>query len=104
MGYAATTGFIVYWNPYQHFVIQIAHHVWFDEYNSHLSIEDKRTSSYLLLQQYPGSHIHNIYLLNLIPCELYLTSTPFFFTKILTYEIELPTYVKKAGFNLLYDE
>ena len=32
MGYAATTGVIIYWKPDQPFVIHRAHHVWFDEY------------------------------------------------------------------------
>ena len=37
----------------------------------------------------------------MIICELDITSTPFHDTKILTYEIELPPFVNKAGFNLL---
>ena len=41
MGYAATTGFILYWNPDQLFVIHRYQNVWFDEYNSRLSIEDR---------------------------------------------------------------
>ena len=44
MGYADTTGVIIYWKPYQPFVIHRSHHVWFDEYNSRLSIEDKHTT------------------------------------------------------------
>ena len=52
MGYAATTGVIIYWNPDQHFCIQRFHHAWFDEYNPRLSMEDKHTPSPLLLQQY----------------------------------------------------
>ena len=43
MGYAYTTGVILYWKPDQLFIIHRAHHVWFDEYNSRLSIEDKHT-------------------------------------------------------------
>ena len=34
MGYADTTGVILYWKLDQPFVIHIAHHVWFDEFNS----------------------------------------------------------------------
>ena len=41
MGYAATKGFILYWNPDQLFVIHRYQNVWFDEYNSRLSIEDR---------------------------------------------------------------
>ena len=40
----------------------------------------------------------------MIPCELDLTSTPFYDTKILTYEIELPPSGKKIDINLLDDE
>ena len=104
MGYAATTGFIIYWNPDQYFVIHIDHHVWFDAYNYHLSIEDNNTTGYLLLQQYPEILLHNSDIINLIPCELDLTSTPFSYITILTYEIELPPSGKKIGFNLLDDE
>ena len=43
--------------PY--FLIHRAHHVWFDEYNSRLYIEDKHNPGSLLLQQYPESLIHN---------------------------------------------
>ena len=38
MGYVYTTGVILYWSPYQPFSIHIYHHVWFDEYNSRLSL------------------------------------------------------------------
>ena len=62
------------------------------------------TSGYLLLQKDPDSHVHHSDLFNLIPHELNLTSTPFFDTTILTYEIELPPSGKKFGFNLLDDE
>ena len=40
----------------------------------------------------------------MIPCELDLTTTPFFYTKILTYEIDLPPSENKIGFILLNDE
>ena len=50
MEYAATTGFILYCNPSQTFVIDISHQAWFGEYNSHLSMEDNLTPFYLLLQ------------------------------------------------------
>ena len=104
MGYAATTVVILYLGLYQPFVIHRAHHVWFDEYNSRLSIEDKHTPGSLLLQQYPEYHIHNSDFLYLIPYELDLTSTKFCDTTILTYEIELPPPGNKVGFNLLNDE
>ena len=77
MGYAATTVFILYWKPYQPFIIHRYHHVWFDEYNYCLSIEDKHTPGSLLLCKYPEGHIHDSDLLNLIPCKLDLTYTPF---------------------------
>ena len=104
MGYAATTGVILYWKPYQPFIIHRAHHVWFDEYNSCLSIEDKHTPGSLLLRQDPEGHIHNSDLLNLIPCDLDLTSTQFRDETIITYDVELPPSGKKTGFNLLDDE
>ena len=59
MGNAATTGVILYWKQYQQYIIQRAHHVWFDEYNSRLSIEEKHTPGSLLLRQDPEDHIHN---------------------------------------------
>ena len=49
MGYAATKGFILYWKLNQPFDIHRAHHYWFDEYNSRLFIEDKKTPGFLLL-------------------------------------------------------
>ena len=67
MGYAATTGVILYCNLDHNFVIHREHHVWFDEYNYRLSIENNHTPGFLLLQQYPESLIHNSYRLNLIP-------------------------------------
>ena len=104
MGYVATTGVIIYWNSYQPFATHWDHHVWLDEYNSYLYIEDKYTPGYLLLQQDPESLPHNSDLLNLIPCKLYITSTPFNDTTILTYEIELHNSGNKVGFNLVDDE
>ena len=104
MGYAYTKGVIIYWKKYQPFVIHRAHLVWFDEYNSSLSIEETHTPGYLLLQEYPGSRFHNSDVLNLISCELDLTSTPFRDTKTLTSEIELSHSRNKFGFNLLDDE
>ena len=68
------------------------------------SIEDKHTPVSLLLRQDPEGHIHNSDLLNLIPCELDLTSTPFIDETIIIYDIELPPSRKKIGFNLLDDE
>ena len=104
MVYAATTGVILYWNLDQTFVIRIYHHVWFDEYNSCLSIEDKHTPCYLPFQQDPEIPIHNSDLLNFIPCEIDITSTTFINSEVLTYKIELPPSGKKLGFNLLDDE
>ena len=49
IGYSATTEFILYCNPYQPFVIHRSYNIWFDEYNSRLSIEDNHTPGYLLL-------------------------------------------------------
>ena len=49
MGYTATIGVILYWNPNQTFVVHRSHHVWFDEYNYCLSIKGKHTPCYLLL-------------------------------------------------------
>ena len=77
MGYAATTGVILYWKLDQPFIIHRAHNVWFDEYNFRLSTEYKHTPGSLLLRQDPEGHIHKSDLLNLIPCELDITSTPF---------------------------
>ena len=95
MVYAATAWVILYWNPYQPFVIHRPHKFWFNEYNSCLSIEYKHTVCYLLLQKYPESVTHNSDFINLIPCELDLESTPSINTTILTYDIELPPSVKK---------
>ena len=103
MGCAATTGVILYWKPDQPFIIHIAHHVWLDEYNYRLYIEDNQTPGYLLLRQDTESHIHHYELLNLIPCKLDLTSPPFSDTTIITYDIELPPSGKKVGFNILDD-
>ena len=85
MGYAATTGVIIYWNPYQPFIILGAHHVWFDEYYYPRFISDKHTPVYFLLKQDTEILSHNSDLLNLITCELDLTSTSFCDKKILTY-------------------
>ena len=68
MGCTATTGVIIYWKSDQPSVIHRAHHIWFDEYNCCLSIEDTHTPVYLLLQKYPETLIHNSDLLKLIPC------------------------------------
>ena len=104
MGYSATTGVVLYWKPYQIFIIHRAHHVCFDEYNSRFSIEYKHTPGSLLLWQDPEGCIHDAYLLNLIPCELDLTSTPFSDESIITYDIELPPSGNKIDFNLLDDD
>ena len=76
----------------------------FGEYNYGLSIEENNAPVYLILQQYAESFIHNSDLLNLVPCEIDLTSTPFCDTTIIQYEIELPPDGKKIVFNLLDDE
>ena len=76
----------------------------FYEYNSCLSIKYKHTPGSLLLRQDPEGRIHYADLLNLIPCKIYLTSTPFSDEKIITYNIELPHSGNKIGFNLLYDD
>ena len=70
---------------------------WLDEYNYRPSIEDKHNPGSLLLWQDPESHIYYSDLLNLIPCELDITSTPFSDTTVITYEIELPPSGKKVG-------
>ena len=62
------------------------------------------THTHTHLRKDPESHVHNSDLLNLIPCQLDLITTPFSDATILTYEIELPTSVKKVGFNLMDDE
>ena len=80
IGYAASTGVIIYWNPDKHFVIHRDHRFWSEEYNSHIYIEYNHTPGSLLLQQYTESLIHNLDILNLIPRELDLTYTPFFDT------------------------
>ena len=85
MGYAATTGVIIYWNPDQHFFIHIDYCVWCDECNYIISRKDKHTPGYLLLQKYLESLIHNSDHLNLIQFELDITSTPFLDTTILAY-------------------
>ena len=100
MGYVATTGFIIYWKPEQPFFIHREHHFWFDEYNSHLSIEDKHNPGNLLLQQYPESPIHNLDLINLITCELDLTPTPF--SKKKNYICNLVTSFWKEDWFLIY--
>ena len=104
MVYAATTGVILYWNPDQLCSIHRSHHVWFDEYNYHISIEEKHTPGSLHLRKYPEINIHNSDLLKLIPCQLNLTSIPFRDTTTLTYEIQLPPSGKKIRFDLLDDE
>ena len=101
MGYVATKGVILYWKQDQPFIIHRSHHIQFDEYNSHLSIEDKHTPGYLLLWKDPEGFIHDSDHLNLIPCKLCLASTQFSDETIITYYIELPTSGKQIGFNLL---
>ena len=59
MVYEDITEVILYCKPDQPFIIHRAHHVWFDEYNYRLSIEDKHTPGSLLLRQDLEGHIHN---------------------------------------------
>ena len=103
MGYETTTGVIIYWNTDQHFIIQRAHHIWFDEYNYCISIEYKHNIGFSPLQKYPESIIHNSDLLNLIPCKPDITSTTYSDTTISNMKlIHLP--LGKVSFNLLNDE
>ena len=104
MGYAATKVVIIYWKLDKTFFIHRSHHVWFDEYNYRLSIEDKHNPGCLILQKDHGIRFHHSDLLNLIPCEIYPTSTSFHDTTIIIYEIELPPSENKVCFNLLDDE
>ena len=90
VGYEATTGVILYWKTDQPFIIHRAHHVWFDEYNYHLSVEYNHTLGSLLLWQDREFCIHDSDVLNLIIFELYLTSTPFSDKTIIKYDIDLP--------------
>ena len=103
IGYAGTTGVIIYCKPDQTFIIHRADHVWSDEYNYRLYIEYKHTPGFLLLRKDPEGHIHDSDLLNFISCELDLKVTPFSDTTMITYEMELLPSRKKVGFNLLDD-
>ena len=87
MKYSATTGVIFYWKLDQPFIIHRAHNFWLDEYNSRLSKEYNHTTCSLLLRKDPEGLIRYSDLLNLIPCKIDLTYTPFSDTKIITYEI-----------------
>ena len=104
MGYADTSGIVIYWNPDQIIFIHRAHSIYLDEYDYRIFIQDNHTRGYLLLQQDPETHIYNSDILNLNLCELDLTYTTFFYTTIITYEIELPPSGNKVGLNLLNDE
>ena len=101
MVYADTKGVILYWKPDQPFIIHRTHHVWFDGFNSRLSIEYNHTPGSLLLWQYLKGRIYDLDLLNLILCGLDITFTPFSDETIIAYKIELTPYGKKIGFNLL---
>ena len=94
MAYVATKGFIIYWKPYHTFSINREHHVWFDEYNYGLYIEDRHTPGSLRISQSPEIILHIQDMINFISCELDITSTPFFHIKSLTYKIELTTSEK----------
>ena len=77
MGYAATTRVILYWNLDQTFVIHRGHHVCFGEYNYCIYIDEKHAPGSLLIQKHHESLLRNSDLLNLVPCELDITSTQF---------------------------
>ena len=104
MEYANNTVVILYWNPDQPFAIHRDYCDRLYEYNSHIFVEYKNTPGSLLLQKYPEILLHRLYLLNLIPFELNHTFTQFFDTKIIAYEIDLPTSGNKIRLNLLDDE
>ena len=57
VGYAATTGCMLYWKTDHIFYIYIANHAWFDEYNYCISTESNHTPGYLILRQDPDSLI-----------------------------------------------
>ena len=63
----------------------------------------KHPTGYLLLQQDSESLPHKLDLLNLIPYELDITSTPFCDATILVYDIELPPYGNQISLNLMGD-
>ena len=104
MGYEATSGVILYWKLDQPFIFHRAHHVWFDEYNSRLSLSENHSAGSLLLRKDPEGHIHNSDVLNMITCELDIKSTQFNYKTILTFDIDFPPSGKKIGFDLLDDE
>ena len=53
-------------------------------------MEDDLTPSSLLLKQHPENLLYDLDQINMILCELDPTSAPFRYTKILTYDSELP--------------
>ena len=59
MGYIATTGFILYWNPYQPFSVHRSHCFLFGEYDYFLSIEYNHDPGSLVLKQDPEITHHN---------------------------------------------
>ena len=101
MGYDDTTGVILYFNPDQPFLSTDTIMIGLMKIILVYPYKTKRTIGYLLLQQNPEIILHGFYLLDLISFELYITSTTFCDTTILTYEIELTPAVKKICFNLL---
>ena len=88
MVYVATKGGILYYNPEQNLYIHRSHHDWFNEYNYQISPKDKHTPGTLILQKYPEIRLHHLDILNLIPCKLDITSTPFSDTTTITHETE----------------
>ena len=102
MVYTDTTWVTIYWKQDQPYYIHRAYNYWFDEYNSRLSIGDNHKPRFLILQWDTEGIIHNLDMLKLVSCELDVTPTIFYDSKIITYKIELPPSRTKIGFNLLY--
>ena len=61
--YSYTTVVILYCKRDHSFSIRGSHYSWFDEYNYHISMEDKHTPGSLPFQQYPDILLHNSYLI-----------------------------------------
>ena len=104
MGYAANTVVFLYWKPDQPYYIHRFYHAWFDKYNYRLSTEENHTPGSLLIQQDTESLIHDSDLLNLITCEIYLTSNKCFDATMTTYDIDTPPDGSIICFDLLDDE
>ena len=68
MGCADNKVFIIYWRIDQPYYIQRAHHYFCDECNDHISTEENNNTISLLLQKDTEIIIHNLDLINLVPC------------------------------------